>query len=372
MFAATTSSPTNRLSDLSCISFLAAYPQPAFIVQKSRHHDQTTPSINPIFGNSPFRKLLLGPDADSAELGVVFLRALETVEQAGRYSAWLELAKTATSDSNDDSIIADDVGTLHVQLRLAWLPLNAERVELELWRTPVEDYIVCTSALRSPVPKHVPPTRTRTSSDSGRPDRGMRLPNFPPPLSYSEPARTPTASLYESPVLQSGSGQSMKEMVHNFAWENTPLGPRCQWSSALFSAVDYILCHPWPKAIWWGKELVLIYNDAYKELVAHKHPHIFAEHGSVSWAELWDAIGPAVDKVFSGTAVWKMDDLLFLARMTEACLPEETYQSWNWVNATLCYTILMYLICRFPLHKVPFREGPGKGVAGFINGTIGE
>ena len=96
---------------------------------------------------------------------------------------------------------------------------------------------------------------------------------------------------------------------------------------------------------------MLIYNDAYREVAGHKHPHIFAEHGSVSWAELWDSIGPAVEKVFSGAAVGKSDDLLFLGRMTEARLPEETYQSWNWV---------------------PFREGPGKPVAGFINGTIGK
>lgn len=286
------------------------------------------------------------------------------MEQAERFSKWLELANSPSDcidDAGESSVAVGDTGSLHVRLRIPWLPADAELVELELWQTLIEGYIVCTSTFRSLIPRYGSPRPKSifTETNAARIDRCMRIPDFPPPpSSYMEivdplahpSVRTPRGVPYGRRLIHVGTGDTMKEMVETYPWEKTPLGPRSQWSSSLFSAVSYILDHPWPKAIWWGKDLVLLYNDAYKELVAHKHPHIFAESGSVCWAELWDSIGPAIEKVFTGAATWKTDDLLFLARMTEARLPEETYQSWN---------------------IVPFREGPDKPVAGLINGTIG-
>lgn len=59
--------------------------------------------------------------------------------------------------------------------------------------------------------------------------------------------------------------------------------------------------------LWWGPELVLLYNDAYKEMAGSKHPQIFGERGSVSWGELWDSIGPLAKQVFSGQTIAKHD-----------------------------------------------------------------
>lgn len=42
-------------------------------------------------------------------------------------------------------------------------------------------------------------------------------------------------------------------------------------------------------------------------MLAHKHPSTFAEHGSVSWAEIWDNIGAKVRDVFAGEAICARD-----------------------------------------------------------------
>ena len=52
---------------------------------------------------------------------------------------------------------------------------------------------------------------------------------------------------------------------------------------------------------------MLLYNDAYKDLAGSKHPHMFAEKGSVSWGELWGHIGPLAHRAISGEAVAKQN-----------------------------------------------------------------
>ncbi len=104
------------------------------------------------------------------------------------------------------------------------------------------------------------------------------------------------------------------------------------------------------KSIWWGPEVVLLYNDAYREMAGSKHPQIFGERGSVSWGELWEDIGPLAYQALSGKAVAKIEgdcmsspganrilllthlsDLLFFNRLTGANLPEEVYHNWSFV-----------------------------------------
>ncbi|KAH8117651.1 hypothetical protein DFH11DRAFT_1724631 [Phellopilus nigrolimitatus] len=335
---------TACLSSLPYISFLTAYPHPAFIVCGKSQRGHAAPALDPVFGNPAFRLLLFGPDADTAELGHSFLEALETVQQAEKFALWLDRARNNPKHRQE---------TLVVHVRPSWTPLDAEPVQLELSQTIIDEYTVCSSTPRSPLPKLEPvitvPSPTFVTR-FGR-DFGMRLPDFPPspaqmhanpatmtPTTFSALVRTPQGSgqssrspdrLFEGLTRKPEGG--MKEMIENYDWHLTPLGPRSAWGSSLCMVVNYILANPFPLSIWWGPELVLLYNDAYKEMADHKHPHIFAKHGSVSWAELWESIGPLVTKVFHGEAVAKRDDLLFINRMTETKLPEETYHSWSWV-----------------------------------------
>ncbi|THH05145.1 hypothetical protein EW145_g5011 [Phellinidium pouzarii] len=333
------------LANLPYISFLTAYPHPAFILHGKNKPGHSAPSLNPVFGNSAFRSLLFGPDSDTEEDTHAFLKSLETVQRAESFGRWLDRARTDPRACQE---------TLTIEMKLSWTPVDAKPIFLELTQTVFNDYTVCTSTPRSPLPKSrlsapsVPDTNA--SSRIGR-DFNMRLLDLPlPPMqapsnalamlpaSFSALIRTPQSvrPSSRSPVklldgITQKPEQGMKEMVENYSWHLTPLGPRSSWSSSLRIAVSYIVANPYPLSVWWGPELVLLYNDAFKETSGYKHPAIFAEHGSVAWAEIWESIGPAVAKVFSGEAVAKRDDLLFINRMTDARLPEETYHSWNWV-----------------------------------------
>ena len=51
---------------------------------------------------------------------------------------------------------------------------------------------------------------------------------------------------------------------------------------------SYMLNNPYPKALLWGQEYVLIYNAAYAAMCGKKHPGMFGQTGPVAWQELWE------------------------------------------------------------------------------------
>ncbi|WWD02256.1 hypothetical protein V865_000294 [Kwoniella europaea PYCC6329] len=121
------------------------------------------------------------------------------------------------------------------------------------------------------------------------------------------------------------------DLMESTDWSQTPLGPREQWPQSLKTIVSLVLHYPHQCCLWWGKELTLIYNEAYAQMM-HKHPHIFGMSGTVAWAEIWNALGPLSELVLSGTPVCKEDDFLLFKQ-----LPHqgngiiEEYHTWMWV-----------------------------------------
>ena len=99
----------------------------------------------------------------------------------------------------------------------------------------------------------------------------------------------------------------MIEMVEKFPWETTPLGLRDRWDPCLIQAADLTLKSPYPAAIWWGMNLVMLYNDAYAAMSTTKHPRIFGQNGLDAWSELWDALGPAFRECLKGNPIYKRD-----------------------------------------------------------------
>ena len=71
--------------------------------------------------------------------------------------------------------------------------------------------------------------------------------------------------------LLSGGGE-MGERIRNFDWRNNPLGNPEHWESSLKTCVRMMLTSPQPMFIWWGNELINIYNDAFRNVLGKKHP----------------------------------------------------------------------------------------------------
>ncbi len=69
------------------------------------------------------------------------------------------------------------------------------------------------------------------------------------------------------------------------------------WSAALLISVNTILGMPMPAGLFWGAELRMIYNDAYRGILGTKHLAALGEVVSTVWWDAWDAIQPDVRKV---------------------------------------------------------------------------
>ncbi|BAZ12052.1 putative sensor protein [Calothrix sp. NIES-4071] len=102
----------------------------------------------------------------------------------------------------------------------------------------------------------------------------------------------------------------MVGLVQNMDWSATPLGSKDNWPQSLRTAVDICLYSRFPMVIWWGRELVLIYNDAWRPILGPiKHPKALGRPGYEMWQEAWDIIGAQLNGVLNtGQATWS-DDL---------------------------------------------------------------
>jgi PAS domain S-box-containing protein len=116
--------------------------------------------------------------------------------------------------------------------------------------------------------------------------------------------------------LFAGSGE-MRALCRAYDWSSTPLGPVDGWSQSLRTAVGIVLACRNPMFLWWGPELVQIYNDAYRPSLGQgeRHPAALGSHGKSFWTDIWEAIGPQIHQVMTtGEPTWHEDQYLPIER----------------------------------------------------------
>ena len=113
-----------------------------------------------------------------------------------------------------------------------------------------------------------------------------------------------------SPWLEGGGEAGAAARA--FDWSKTPLGPVESWPASLKAVVGLMLNSHHPMFLWWGPELIQIYNDAYiPSFGAGKHPSAMGQRGEDCWPEIWPIIHPQIDDVMSrARASWHEDDLV--------------------------------------------------------------
>ncbi|KAH6642996.1 hypothetical protein C7974DRAFT_114273 [Boeremia exigua] len=117
------------------------------------------------------------------------------------------------------------------------------------------------------------------------------------------------------------------QFARSIDWASTPLGPIEYWSNDLRAMCNLIMASPHPAAMYWGDELVAIYNEAYIGLAGQKHPTLMGQSYKVAWAEIWDEVKDVFTNArITGQATMKDDDCLFMKR---SGFLEETYFSWS-------------------------------------------
>ncbi len=101
-------------------------------------------------------------------------------------------------------------------------------------------------------------------------------------------------------------------LVRALDWSATPLGPIASWPQSLKTTVATVLHSRHPMFLWWGAELIQIYNDAYAPTFGiGKHPAAMGQRGEDCWQEIWPIIYPQIHGVMAAAeASWNVDQLV--------------------------------------------------------------
>jgi signal transduction histidine kinase len=135
------------------------------------------------------------------------------------------------------------------------------------------------------------------------------------------------ASNTAAPTFLAGGGE-MGARMREMDWSRTSLGPPERWPQSLKTAVRIMLTSRQPMFVWWGEELVNLYNDAYKAIVGGRHPEALGMPAAQLWREIWHQVGPRAESAIlknEGT----YDESLLLV-MERNGYPEETYYTFSY------------------------------------------
>lgn len=127
--------------------------------------------------------------------------------------------------------------------------------------------------------------------------------------------------------LFSGGGE-MGTLMRSVDWSKTKLGPVETWPKSLRTMLGAILASRFPMFIWWGPELLQLYNDSFRPILRDKHPASLGAPAAEVWAEVWDVAGPMARSVQQGgPATWTEDLHLYI---NNGGMLEETYFTFSY------------------------------------------
>ncbi|GAA4011846.1 hybrid sensor histidine kinase/response regulator [Actimicrobium antarcticum] len=107
----------------------------------------------------------------------------------------------------------------------------------------------------------------------------------------------------------------MANVIRHTQWESTSLGPIKDWTASLKTTVTTVLDAPLPTIVLWGRDLIQIYNDTYRQIVGDRHPTAMGQPTRDCWPEVWDFNGPIYSSIFaSGKSVHLEDQEYILAQ----------------------------------------------------------
>ena len=146
------------------------------------------------------------------------------------------------------------------------------------------------------------------------------------PIAVNPPDAVASVSTPGQDLFAGGGG--MGAIMRALDWSRTQLGPVEGWPSSLRTMLGVVLGSRFPMLLWWGPDLLHLYNDAYRPILRDKHPASLAAPAAQVWAEVWDVAGPMARSVLEGgPATWTEDLQLFIK---SGAMAEETYFTFSY------------------------------------------
>src|SRR5690349_4461803 len=119
------------------------------------------------------------------------------------------------------------------------------------------------------------------------------------------------AKQHEAPIrdlAESGHNvnpERMMNLVYDYDWHESPLGDMTEWDPVLRTTTNICVHAKSPMLLLWGRDMIQIYNDPYRDIIGLKHNSIGKKVSEV-WSSIWSDIGPLLQSVFdNGEAVKK-------------------------------------------------------------------
>jgi hypothetical protein len=151
-----------------------------------------------------------------------------------------------------------------------------------------------------------------------------------------------------NPLYFLENGGEMGQLMRAKDWTQTELGTPEKWPQSLQTTLSIILNSPFPMFLWWGKDLICFYNDAYRPSLGKngKHPSILGMRAKEAWPEIWDQISPLIQSVIeNGAAIWRENQLVPIFRNGQL---ENVYWTFSYspVNDGSGHVAGVLVICR--------------------------
>ncbi|WP_310103850.1 type II toxin-antitoxin system ParD family antitoxin [Sphingomonas sp. BE138] len=103
-------------------------------------------------------------------------------------------------------------------------------------------------------------------------------------------------------------------MIREADWSRHALGPVDRWSPALRVTVANVVNSPVPKVLMWGRDGVMLYNDAYREIAGTRHPAAMGRTAATIFPEIRDWNQAVIDRGMNGEVVSYRDQPMTLVR----------------------------------------------------------
>lgn len=111
------------------------------------------------------------------------------------------------------------------------------------------------------------------------------------------------------------NGGEMGKLITLKDWSKHPLGTVDAWPQSLKSALNICLTSKFPIVIYWGKELRLFYNDAWRPLTGEGDSPALGQPAQKALKDVWQIINPSIQQVTaSGESLLRTNELLPLKR----------------------------------------------------------
>jgi PAS domain S-box-containing protein len=103
----------------------------------------------------------------------------------------------------------------------------------------------------------------------------------------------------------------MGALMRTHDWSRSPLGHPASWPDTLKAAIATCLSSLFPMVVWWGPDLIMLYNDAWQPILGDtKHPAGLGRPGAESWPETWAIVSGQFESALKGYASWSENLML--------------------------------------------------------------